>query len=72
MGYYSATLNAAEWNYNIYDLELLAIVKALQHWRPLLVGSPHKIKVFSDHINLKYWTLDGNLAFVANKMVTNL
>jgi RNase H-like domain found in reverse transcriptase len=52
---YSASLNAMEWNYDNYDLELLAIVKALQHWRPLLMGSPHKIKVFSDHVNLKYW-----------------
>ena len=55
VGYYSATLNEAERNYNIYDLELLAIVKTLKHWRPLLAGSPHKIEVFSDHMNLKYW-----------------
>ena len=55
VGYYSATLNAAEQNYDIYDLELLAIVKALKHWQPLLAGSPHKIKVFLDHMNLKYW-----------------
>ena len=55
VGYYSATLNEAERNYDIYDLELLAIVKALKHWRPLLAGSPHKIKVWSDHMNLKYW-----------------
>ena len=55
IGYYPATLNVAEQNYGIYNLELLAIVKALRHWRPLLAGSPHKIKVFSDHMNLKYW-----------------
>ena len=55
IGYYSSTLNEAKHNYDIYDLELLAIVKALKHWRPLLAGSPHKIKVFSDHMNLKYW-----------------
>ena len=55
VGYYSATLNEAERNYDIYNLELLAIVKALKHWRPLLARSPHKIKVFSDHMNLKYW-----------------
>ena len=55
VGYYSATLNEAEQNYDIYDLELLAIVKALKHWQPLLAGSLHKIKVFSDHMNLKYW-----------------
>ena len=55
IGYYLATLNAAEQKYKIYNLELLTIVKALRHWRPLLAGSPHKIKVFSDHMNLKYW-----------------
>jgi hypothetical protein len=55
VGYYSATLNEAEQNYNIYNLELLAIVKALRHWRPLLAGAPHNIQVFSDHMNLQYW-----------------
>ena len=55
VGFYLATLNPAEHNYDIYDLELLAIVKALQHWRPLLAGSPHKIKGFSNHMNLQYW-----------------
>jgi hypothetical protein len=55
VGYYSVTLNEAEQNYDIYNLELLAIVKALHHWRPLLTGSPHDIRVFSDHMNLQYW-----------------
>jgi ribonuclease HI len=55
LGYYSVTLNAAECNYDIYNLELLAIIKALRNWRPLLAGSPHKVKVFSDHLNLQYW-----------------
>ena len=53
--YYSSTLNEAKRNYDIYDLELLAIVKALEHWHTYLAGSPHKIKVFSDHMNLQYW-----------------
>jgi hypothetical protein len=55
VGYYSATLNAAECNYNIYNLELLAIIKALRHWRYLLARSPHKIHIFSNHMNLQYW-----------------
>ena len=29
VGFYSSTLTPAEWNYDIYDLELLAIVKVL-------------------------------------------
>jgi hypothetical protein len=43
VGYYSATLNEAKHNYDIYNLELLAIIKALRNWRPLLAGSPHDI-----------------------------
>jgi len=57
IGYYSATLNEAQQNYDIYDLELLAIVMALKNWRPLLAGSPHKIIIYSDHLNLQYWRL---------------
>ncbi len=57
IGYHSATLNEAQWNYDIYDLELLAIVMALKNWRPLLAGSPHKIIIYSDHLNLQYWRL---------------
>ncbi len=57
IGYYSAMLNEAQWNYDIYDLKLLAIVMALKNWRPLLAGSPHKIIIYSDHLNLQYWRL---------------
>jgi len=55
IGYYSATLNEAQRNYDIYNLELLAIVMALKNWRPLLARSPHKIIIYSDHLNLQYW-----------------
>jgi hypothetical protein len=53
--YYSKTLTAAERNYDVYDLELLAMVSALDHWRQYLAGSPHKIIIYSDHQNLLYW-----------------
>jgi hypothetical protein len=55
IAYHSKTLSAAEQNYDIYDLELLAIVNALDHWRSYLAGSPHKIIIYSDHQNLLYW-----------------
>jgi hypothetical protein len=55
IAYYSKTLSAAERNYDVYDLELLAIVNALDHWRPYLAGSPHKTIIYSDHQNLLYW-----------------
>jgi hypothetical protein len=55
IAYYSKTLSAAEQNYNVYNLKLLAIVNALDHWRLYLTGSPHKIIIYSDHQNLLYW-----------------
>jgi hypothetical protein len=55
VGYYSVTLNDAEQNYDIYDLELLAVVNALEHWQHFLAGSPHKVIVYTDHLNLQYW-----------------
>ena len=55
IGYYSATLNEAQRNYDIYELELLVIAECLKHWRPYLAGSPHEILVHTDHANLMYW-----------------
>ena len=55
IGYYSATLNEAQRNYDIYELELLVIAECLKHWRQYLAGSPHKIIVHTDHANLTYW-----------------
>jgi hypothetical protein len=36
ISYYSATFTPTEWNYDIYERELLAVMKALAHWRPYL------------------------------------
>ena len=55
MGNYSATLNEPQRNYEIYELELLAIAECLKHWRPYLAGSPHEIIVHTNHANLTYW-----------------
>ena len=55
IAYFSSTLNEAEQNYDIYTLELYAIVRALRHWRPFLAGSPHEIIVHTNHANLQYW-----------------
>jgi hypothetical protein len=55
IAYFSKTLNEAQHNYDIADLELLAVVMSLDNWRSFLVGSPHKVIVYSDHQNLLYW-----------------
>ena len=53
--YRSAALTSAEWNYEIYDKELLAVVQALEDWRQYLLGAKHPIEVWTDHANLTYF-----------------
>jgi hypothetical protein len=48
-------MTPAEQNYDIYDKELLSVVLAFQDWRVYLEGSPHQIRVISDHKNLEYF-----------------
>ena len=55
VGFYSRKLLPAEVNYDIHDKELLAILCALDHWSHYLLGSPFKIRVYSDHRNLVYF-----------------
>ncbi|GAW05938.1 Retrotransposable element Tf2 155 kDa protein type 1 [Lentinula edodes] len=55
VAYYSKAMSPAERNYDIYDKELLSVIRALEEWRPYLEGSPHKIRVLSDHRNLEYF-----------------
>ncbi len=55
VAYYSESFSATERNYNVYNRELLAIVKALRQWRTYLVGSLHQIVIYTDHSNLQYW-----------------
>ena len=50
--YASKTLNEAQMNYTTIEKELLAVVFALDKFRPYLVGS--FIIVFTDHSALKY------------------
>ena len=54
-GFISQSLNPAERNYEIYDRELLAIIRGLEAWRHLLLGAPHPIQILCDHKNLGYW-----------------
>ena len=56
VAFYSKKHSPAECNYEIYDKELLAIIRAFEEWRPKLKGSEHPICVLSNHRNLKYFT----------------
>lgn len=50
VGYFSKTLQGAQKNYSAGDLELLAIVEALSHFKYMLHGL--KFTLRTDHINL--------------------
>jgi hypothetical protein len=50
--YTSRILNDAQINYSTTEKELLAVVFALDKFRPYLLGS--KVVVYSDHAALKY------------------
>jgi hypothetical protein len=56
IAYFSKKHTPAECNYEIYDKELMAIVRAFENWRPELEGSAHPIDVVTDHKNLEYFT----------------
>ena len=56
VAFYSKKHSPAECGYPIYDKELLVIVLAFKHWRPLLQGATHPIQVITDHRNLVYFT----------------
>jgi len=55
IAYYSAMFTLTERNYDIYKRELLAVIKALQHWRPHLAWTPHPFTLITDHANLMFW-----------------
>src|SRR5271170_6916349 len=44
-GYLSKSFKTTERNYEIYDRELLAIIRALTDWRHYLMGSPHIVTI---------------------------
>jgi hypothetical protein len=55
MAYYSKKHSPAECNYDIYDKELMAIIKALEEWRPECEGATYPLQLITDHKNLEYF-----------------
>jgi transposase InsO family protein len=55
VAYYSRKFSGAEERYDVHDKELLAIVRALEHWKIYSHSSP-PFEVFTDHKNLTYFT----------------
>ena len=55
VAYFSSKMLPAECNYEIYDKELLAIIRAFEEWRPELEDTEKPVEVISDHKNLEYF-----------------
>lgn len=53
VAYFSSKHTAQECNYDIYDKELLAVIKALEEWRPELEGTRDTFEIVTDHKNLQ-------------------
>ncbi len=51
--YRSRKLSGPEERYEVHDKELLAIVEALQDWRPYLAGTKKPIQIYMNHKNLR-------------------
>ena len=57
VAFYSKSMSDAEWNYEIHDKEMLAIIWALQEWWAELEGLQTKehFQVLTDHQSLEYF-----------------
>ncbi|RAL64648.1 hypothetical protein DID88_001681 [Monilinia fructigena] len=54
-GVIASTMIAAELNYEVHDKEMLSIIRSLGHWKSELAGSPHQIRIYTDHKALEYF-----------------
>ena len=55
VAYFSRRMSPAECNYEIYDKELLAIIRCFEKWKPELESTRLSVKVLTDHKGLEYF-----------------
>jgi ABC-type Zn uptake system ZnuABC Zn-binding protein ZnuA len=55
VAFFSKKHSETECNYEIYDKELMAIIRCFEEWRSELEGAALPIKVITDHKNLEYF-----------------
>ncbi len=53
--YFSKTLSSAECNYEIYDKELLTIIRCFEQWRAELQSVKSSVNVLTNHKSLEYF-----------------
>ena len=63
VAFYSRNMISVECNYEIYDKELLVIIRCLEHWRSELEGTDEPIKIFTDHKGLETFMTSKKLTF---------
>jgi len=57
VAFYSKSLSPVEWNYEIYNKEMLAIICTLEEWRHFLKKAWHPVEIWTDHKNLEYFMM---------------
>ena len=55
VAFISKSLSDTERNYEIYDKEILAVVRYLEVWRHFLKGAATKFEIWTDYKNLEYF-----------------
>jgi RNase H-like domain found in reverse transcriptase len=55
IAFLSKTFTETKRKYEIYNQELLGIIRALKKWRHYIQGSGHMMVIYSDHKNLTYF-----------------
>jgi len=72
MIFYNKNMILAECNYEIYDKELLIIIRCLKHWCFELKCTDILIKIFINHLNLKYFMIIKELTWQQIKWAEKL
>ena len=55
MAFILKSLSDMEYNYEIHNKEMLAIIRCLEEWRHFLEGAVIKFEIWTDHKNLEYF-----------------
>ena len=55
--FFSSKMSSEKCNYEIYDKELLIIVKAFKEWCFKIYGTADSVTVLTDYKNLKYFII---------------
>ena len=57
MTFFSSKMSSEECNYEIYNKELLIIVKAFEEWHSEIFDIADPVTILTDHKNLKYFII---------------